>query len=218
MQDHYFQMAEHYSALAEAEERLAAPWGGAAALGGIFEIVAADEAGGGRAKKETHLCGGTSMIRHGLPRRKRSRPFRSDADPISIRRNRPHRSHLQDRRRLGARDAHPMHDDGKLAGERHLGFLDAGPLVGDPHRPALESGATLDRPDDDVALFVEILASHPGKRVRTATPTWLALLVGKSRIGFNPIRAGSGKPRLRGGGSGGVGLNGTSCTTSSRSR
>jgi transposase len=32
-------------------------------------------------------------------------PFRSDTDTISIGRNRPHRSHLQDRRRLGARDA-----------------------------------------------------------------------------------------------------------------
>jgi hypothetical protein len=35
--------------------------GGAGGFSGIFEIVAADKAGGGRAEKETHLRGGTSI-------------------------------------------------------------------------------------------------------------------------------------------------------------
>src|SRR6516225_3363854 len=50
---------------------------------------------------------------------------------------------------------HPMHDDGELASECDLGLVHAGPL-GDPHRPALQGGASSDRlGEDDVGGLVE---------------------------------------------------------------
>src|SRR6478672_1008283 len=58
----------------------------------------------------------------------------------------------RERRAIGQ---HPMHDDGELARERHFGFVQAGP-PGDPHRPAFQIRASLDRlGEDDVGAFVE---------------------------------------------------------------
>ena len=39
---------------------------------------------------------------------------------------------------------HAMHDDGEFAGQRHRGLFPPGPL-GEPHRPALQGGAALER-------------------------------------------------------------------------
>src|SRR6201993_4498257 len=56
---------------------------------------------------------------------------------------------------------HPMHDDGELACQRHLGFLHSAP-PGDLHRPALQCRAALEwLGQNDVGALVQS-GAHPG--------------------------------------------------------
>src|SRR5262249_23948906 len=59
---------------------------------------------------------------------------------------------VRERRAIGQ---HPMHDDGEVAGQPHLGFLHPAP-PGELHRPALHCRATLEGLDqNDVGGFVK---------------------------------------------------------------
>ena len=54
----------------------------------------------------------------------------------------------------------------------------------------------------------DLALPHAGKRVGPAAPTGLGLVRWQPRIGFDPIRGGGGKPRLRGRDGRGMGLTG----------